>query len=208
MPDIWYMTPDNWHMLSPGTSTLDLILWHLTGYYCTWHLLHIHDYHCYGDLARLLYCYQIFGTPVLLNSCAPELLYSWTPITGRFLILFSWCHTLVDPRNWLIMDVGLLCIHCGHYHWTIYIIKYSTYTGMGETDEYWYDVIIIMVDISEVSCGARNDKCPKAVAWSLKCRVGRVMISPQKQCLNPWAVVPGRDGTHYTYEPSDLSVSK
>ena len=60
----------------------------------------------------------------------------------------------------------------------------------------------------------------------LKCRVGRVMISPWKQypesevscgaCNNksPEAVactlelVPGRDGTHYKYEPSNLSVSK
>ena len=56
------------------------------------------------------------------------------------------------------------CIHCGHYLWTIYIIKYSTYTGVGETDEYRYDVIFIMVDISEVSCGSRNDKSPEAVA--------------------------------------------
>ena len=44
------------------------------------------------------------------------------------------------------------------------IIKYSTYTGVGETDGYWYDIIFIMVEISEVSCGARNDKSPEAVA--------------------------------------------
>ena len=62
------------------------------------------------------------------------------------------------------MDVGLLCIHCGHFLWTIYIIKYSTYTGVGETDRYRYDVIFIMVDISEVSCGTRNDNSPEAVA--------------------------------------------
>jgi len=62
------------------------------------------------------------------------------------------------------MDVGLL-----YSLWTlsldyIYIIKYSTYTGVGKTDGYRYDVIFIMVDISEVSCGARNDKSPKVVA--------------------------------------------
>ena len=33
-----------------------------------------------------------------------------------------------------------------------------------ETDGYQYDVIFIMVDVSEVSCGARNDKSPEAVA--------------------------------------------
>ena len=38
-----------------------------------------------------------------------------------------------------------------------------------------------MVDISEVLCGARNDKSPEAGAISLKYRMGRVMISPQKQ---------------------------
>ena len=43
----------------------------------------------------------------------------------------------------------------------IYIIKYSTYTGVGETDGYRYDVIFIMVVISEVSCGVRNDKSRK-----------------------------------------------
>jgi len=44
------------------------------------------------------------------------------------------------------------------------IIKYSTYTGAGETDGHRYDIIFIMVDISEVLCGARNDKFPEAVA--------------------------------------------
>ena len=39
--------------------------------------------------------------------------------------------------------------------------------------------------ISEVSCGARNDKSPEVVA-----------CTPEP--------VPGRDGTHYKYEPSDL----
>ena len=64
---------------------------------------------------------------------------------------------------------------------TGYIIKYSTYTRIEETNGYRYDVIFIMVDISEVSCGAHNDKSPKAEAISLKCRVGHVMISPRKQ---------------------------
>ena len=45
-----------------------------------------------------------------------------------------------------------------------YIIKYSTYTGMGKIDGYRYDIILIMVDIFEVSCEARNDKSLEAVA--------------------------------------------
>jgi len=61
------------------------------------------------------------------------------------------------------------------------IINYSTYTGAGETDGYRYDVIFIMVDVSEVLCGERNDKSQKVRAISLKCCVGCVMISPQKQ---------------------------
>jgi len=46
----------------------------------------------------------------------------------------------------------------------VYIIKYSTYTRVGKTDGYQYDIIFIMVVISEMSCGARNDKSPEAVA--------------------------------------------
>ena len=78
-----YLTPDiiTLDMLSPGTGTLDPI--------CdTCIILHIHDYY-FWDLAWLLYCYQIFGTPVLLNSCTPELLYSWTPEKRWLLILYS-----------------------------------------------------------------------------------------------------------------------
>jgi len=113
-PDTWYMTLD---MLSHSTSTLDLILWHLTVYYHTWHLY----YFAYSWLSLLRGLDMII---ILLQdiwySCAPELLYSWTPVTGRLLILFSWCHTPVDPRNWLIMDIGLLWTPCGYYHWAIY----------------------------------------------------------------------------------------
>ena len=60
---------------------------------------------------------------------------------------------------------------------------------MGETDGNRYDVIFIMVVISEVSCGARNDKSPEVVT-----------CTPE--------LVPGRDGTHFEYEPSDLSIFK
>jgi len=67
----WYPVYD---LLSCGTSTL---AWHhdpwpdtITPDTCI--IWHIHDYHFYGDLAWLLYYYQIFGTP--------ELLYSWTHV--------------------------------------------------------------------------------------------------------------------------------
>ena len=79
---IWHMISDTgtWHMLSPGPSTLDLILWPLTRYYYTWHLYYraYYDYHFYGDLAWLLYCYQ--------TSVTPELLYSWTLVLLNFCI--------------------------------------------------------------------------------------------------------------------------
>ena len=100
----WYLTPVNlvyniwWltcyhslNMLSHGTSTLDLILWHLTGYYCTWRLY----YFAYSwlsllrGLAWLLYYYQIFGTP--------ELLCSWTPV-------------FLNPYNRETPDILLLLI--------------------------------------------------------------------------------------------------
>ena len=61
----------------------------------------------------------------------------------------------------------------------IYTIKYSTYTGVGETDRYRYDKIFIMVDISEVSCGAHNDKSPYSLVSEVSC--GARNDSPLKQ---------------------------
>ena len=92
--DTWYMTLDNWHAITHLTC-YHLVLTHLTWYCDTWldtiipdtcTALHIHDYHFYGDLAWLLYCYQIF--------CTPKLLCSWTlvylnPEKGRLLIQYS-----------------------------------------------------------------------------------------------------------------------
>ena len=83
-PDIWhrYLTcytchliydTGTWHMLSPGPSTLDLILWPLTGYYYTWHVYYL-------VYAWLLYYYQTSGNPV-----SPILLY----------LLYSWIHVLM-----------------------------------------------------------------------------------------------------------------
>ena len=111
----WYLTPvhatlyltlDIWHRyLSCYTDTWYNNTWHLTCYhpvlvrlirYCgTCIILHIHDYYFYGDLAWLLYCYQIFGTPVLLNSYIPEPLKKGD----------SWYYTPVNSRSWIIMVI-------------------------------------------------------------------------------------------------------
>jgi len=92
--DTWYMTLDNWHTITYLTC-FHMVLVHLTWCCDTWRdaitpdtciTLYIHDYHFYGDFTWLLYCYQ---TLVLLNSCAPELLYIWTAEKGKLLILYS-----------------------------------------------------------------------------------------------------------------------
>ena len=111
--DIWhrylpYLTLDIWRQYLPcytwHLTCYHLVLIHLTWYCDTWLVtvipntcitLHIHDYHFYGDLSWLLYCYQ---TLVLLNSCAPELLKKGN----------SWYYTPVDPHNWITMNIGLL----------------------------------------------------------------------------------------------------
>jgi len=63
-------------MLSHGTSTLDLILWHLTGYYYTWHLY----YMAYSWLSLL----RKLGMIIILLS---DIWYSWTPISTVLLSL-------------------------------------------------------------------------------------------------------------------------
>ena len=132
--DTWSLTYDIWHltidMLSLSTDTLDLMLWHLTGYYYTRHLYYI-VHSCYHFTGTWHDYYIVIIHLVLLNSCAPELLYSWTPVTGKLLILFSRCYTLVDPHNWLIIDIELLCTHCGNYHWTIYNKVLNLHRGGG-----------------------------------------------------------------------------
>ena len=64
-------------ILSHGTSTLDLILWYMTGYYYIWHMY----YFAYSWLSSLREIGMIIillpdiwysWTPVLLNSCIPE----------------------------------------------------------------------------------------------------------------------------------------
>ena len=76
-PGTWYVTC-TWHMvydmLSCGTNTWT---WHHDSWPDTTTpdaciIWQIHDYHFYGDLAWLLYYYQIFGTSELLYSCILE----------------------------------------------------------------------------------------------------------------------------------------
>ena len=94
-------------MLSPGTDTFDLILWHLTGYYYTWHPYYI----AYSWLSLWREPWQDYYTAtrhlVLLNSWTPEPLYSWTPVSPALLLLLiaqsdrrpaehAWCS---DDKN-------------------------------------------------------------------------------------------------------------
>ena len=87
-PDTWHLIYDTWQltcyllldMLSHGTSTLDLILWHLTGYYYTWHLY----YFAYSWLSLL----RRLGIIIIL---LPNLWYSWTPI-----LMYSWTPVLLN----------------------------------------------------------------------------------------------------------------
>ena len=76
IPDIWYMTLDDWHAITHLTC-FHIVLVHLTWYCDTWLdtitpdaciTLHIRDYHFYGELAWLLYCYQTSGSPEPLYS--------------------------------------------------------------------------------------------------------------------------------------------
>ena len=164
--DIWYqylpcythrLISDTWYNNTWHLTCYHSVLVHLT-WYCAPILYYIFmtitftgTWHDYYPVTRYL---------VLLNSCTLELLYSWTPEKGWLLILYSWYYTHVNSRSWIIMVIlyTLVDIIFGQ---CIYIIKYSTYTGVGETDGNCYDVIFIMVIF-------------------LKCRVGRVMISPRK----------------------------
>jgi len=84
-----YLTPDmitldTWHAIT-GTGTLDLILQHLYYIAHSWLLL----LRRLGMIIILLLDIWYSWTPLLLNSCTPELLYFWTPEKGWLLILYS-----------------------------------------------------------------------------------------------------------------------
>jgi len=91
----WHVIPDTWYltinMLSPGTSTHDMILWHLTGDYYTWHPYYL----AYSWLSLLRGLDMIIillsdlwysWTSVHLNPCTPELLY---PLYSCLLYCYS-----------------------------------------------------------------------------------------------------------------------
>jgi len=93
-----HLTPDFWHLISDTWQStcyhliLDisyhLVLIHLTWCCDTWLdtitpdtcIIFTGTWHSYYTTTRHL---------VLLNSCAPKLMYSWTLETGRLLILYS-----------------------------------------------------------------------------------------------------------------------
>ena len=134
----WHLISDTWHLIS---NTWQLTYCHLIVSLC-YHLILIHLTWCCDtwldtiisdtcitlpdswlsllrgiDIIILLLPDILYPwTPVLLNSCALELLIPEPLEQGD-----SWYYTPVEPRNWLIMDIGLLWIPCGYYHWTISI---------------------------------------------------------------------------------------
>ena len=76
----------------------------------------------------------------------------------------------------MVMLYTLVDIIFGQY---VCVIKYSTYIGVGETDENRYDVIFIMVIFLKCRVGLVMIS-PRMQSLNLKCRMGRIMISPQK----------------------------
>ena len=102
----WYLTIgmlsfDVWHMLLFDTNTLNLMLWHLTGYYYTWHLYCVAYswLSLYGDLTWLLYCYQTSGTPELLYLWTHVPLNFWTPVPLNSCIPYTHISCIVTLVN-------------------------------------------------------------------------------------------------------------
>jgi len=122
--DTWYLTPyiwhltinmlslDTWHMLSPGSSTLDLILWHLTGYYYTWHLY----YMVYSWLSLL----RGLGMIIILLS---NLWYSWTPV-----LMYSWTPVLLNSWTPVLLNS---CIPCTHVPCTVTLVNSTVRPASG-----------------------------------------------------------------------------
>ena len=87
----WYLTPVlamlhlTLDILPPGTNTLDLILWHLTGYYYTGHLYFLA--YSWLSLLRGLDYYIVTRHLVLLNSWTPVFLNPWKRVTPDTVLL-------------------------------------------------------------------------------------------------------------------------
>jgi len=163
---IWHMVPnidtyhaifDTWYM----TPVFDM-LYLPPDIYNTWYLTP-DTWHLYILVYSWLLCDQTSGTPVspvllyLLNSCTPEPLEkgdSWYYTHDIILLLIP-----VIGRSWLY------CVHL----WTLSLSNiYNKNTQLTLGGENWWKPVwchIYNGDISEVSCGARNDKSPEVAAW-------------------------------------------
>ena len=129
IPDTWHLIYDTWQltcyhsldMLSHGTSTLGLMLWHLIGYYYTWHLLSLDTWEltCYHSLDMLshdtstldpmlwhltgyYYTWHLYYIAYsrlsllrrlsMIITLLPDIWYSWT------LVLLNSC--ILEPQKW------------------------------------------------------------------------------------------------------------
>ena len=101
-PDIRHRHLTCYHslnMLSPGTSTLDLILWHLTCYCHTWHLY----YMAYSWLSLL------WGLGIIL---LPNIWYSWTPVLLNFCISCTHVPCMVTLVNSTVIPASGRAFRC------------------------------------------------------------------------------------------------
>jgi len=126
IPDTWYMTLDNWHAITYLTC-FHMVLVHLTWCCDTWldtitpdtcTILHIHDYHFYGDLDMIIILLPDTGTLVLLNPVSSVLMF---PAMLFLLIAQSyqrpaepaWCQDdedvshimLASGGSWMVLSV-------------------------------------------------------------------------------------------------------
>jgi len=133
---------------------------------------------------------------VLLDFCTPELLCSWTPVIGRLLTLCSWYYIPVDPRNWIIMDIGLLWTPCGHYHWTI-SKNWTTYIGMGKLMN--TDIVSMLISYYSVArpytwiWPGGHQVLPWGVLASL------LPCLPAGCAISPWVYSCGSDDTRLLF---------
>jgi len=114
IPDTWYLnltidmlSLDTWHMLSLGTDTFDMMLWHLTGYYYTWHLWYIayswlsllrgpwHDY--YTAIRHIVHLNS--STPVSPALMSPTLLLLLIARSYRRPAEHPWCRDDEDVSH-------------------------------------------------------------------------------------------------------------
>ena len=127
--DMSYLTPDPntqymtyFHVVQVhwlDIVTLDRTLPPLIPYYMTYSWLSL--LRGLGMTIILLPDVWYSWTPVLLNPCILEPLYTWTLEIGRLLILLL-ILSPANPRNRITMDNVHLWIPCGHYYLRLYYI--------------------------------------------------------------------------------------